>query len=299
MQLSAIDLNLLVVLQALLQTESVKATSTRLGLSPSAVSHALARLRDTLDDPLLVRAGQRLTMTPRARALRPELDAALELLQRSLTPDAPFDPSLERREFVVATTDHVELSLLLPLGTRLREVAPGIDLHSRAPRPQSADMLRNGDADLGVGVLRNLPDDIAHEVLFQEHFVTLMRHDHPARRGPWNAKRYANLDHVLVAPGGRPHGLLDTKLEALGLKRRIARMVSTFLVAPFLVQASDLVVTLPSKVATPLADQLGLACRPPPKALETIFEVAMAWHRRDDNDPAHRWLREQVRNVAT
>lgn len=298
MQLSNIDLNLLVILQALLHTESVKATGNRLGLSPSAVSHALARLRDTFDDPLFVRAGQRLTMTPKARSLRPQLDQALELLQASLTPDSAFDPAREQREFVVATTDHVELSVLLPLGTLLRDIAPGINLHSRAPRPQSANLLRHGEADLGIGVLRDLPDDIAQEVLFEEHFVTLMRKDHPARRGPWNAKRYAGLDHVLVAPGGRPRGLLDEKLEALGLRRRIARMVSTFLVAPFLVQASDLVVTLPSKVATPLADQLDLTCRAPPKELATTFDVSMAWHRRDEHAPAHRWLRAQVRSVS-
>lgn len=298
MQLSAIDLNQLAVLQALLETESVKAAARRVALSPSAVSHTLARLRVQLDDPLLVRAGQRLVPTPRAEAMRPRLAAALEAVARAVAPEGRFVPSEARRRFTLICTDHVELSVLDPLGARLLASAPGVDLHCVSPNRGTVDKLRSGGADLGVGVFRDLPGDFVAETLFEETFVTLLRRGHPALDQRWTAQRYAALGHVLVAPGGVPRGLLDDRLAELGLTRRIVRSVSTFLVAPFLVARTDLVVTLPSRVAAALASHLDLVVRAPPPKLATSFPVQMMWHRRDDEEAAHAWLRQEVRAAA-
>ncbi|MEZ4238451.1 MAG: LysR family transcriptional regulator [Myxococcota bacterium] len=285
----------LLVLQALLDTSSVKDAAGRVGLSPSAVSHALGRLRERLGDPLLVRAGQRLVPTPRAERMRPRLGAALEALARAVGEDR-FAPATAERAFRIVCTDHAELGVLQPLGTALLRAAPGITLHSEVPRGDASARLRDGRADLALGAFSPAPADIRSEVLFEEHFVTLLRPGHPALDdGPLDVVRYAGLQHLLVAPGGRPRGALDDRLEALGLQRRVVRTVATFLVAPFLVADSDVVVTLPSRVAAALADRVGLVQRAPPPELDGRFPVRMLWHRRDDEDAAHRWLRARVR----
>ena len=298
MQLLGGDLNQLLVLEALLDTSSVKAAARRVGLSPSAVSHALARLREQLDDPLLVRAGQRLVPTPRAEQIRPRLAAALEALERAVAPGSAFDPTTGSRRFRVVCTDHVELGVMRPLGTRLSTIAPGIDLFSEAPRGTTVERLRQGGCDLAIGAFAKPPPDICSEDLFEERFVVLMREGHPAAEGRLTVERYADLLHLLVAPGGEPRGAIDDRLEALGLHRRIARMVSTFLVAPFLVAESDLVVTLPSRVTREIGHRLGLIERRPPPEVDVRFELRMLWHRRAENDMAHAWLRDELRRVV-
>lgn len=297
MQLSAIDLNLLVVLDALLETESVKAASARVGLSPSATSHALGRLRDLLDDELLVRAGQRLVPTDRARRLRPRVRDALDGVRAALTADDALDPRTLQRAFRIGANDYAELELFGALSARVSAEAPDVDLFTQRLQTDVGQDLRSDRVDLAVGVLGPLPDDVRVEVLYQERFVCLLRRDHPALAAPLTVERYAALRHLLVAPRGVPHGVVDVRLEALGLRRRVARTVSNFLVAPHLVAQSDDVLTVSERIARRLAPGLGLVQCPPPLDLEG-FTITMAWHRRSEADPAHRWLRETLRDAV-
>lgn len=223
---------------------------------------------------------------------------ALEALERAVAPGSAFDPATGVRRFRVLCTDHVELAVMRPLGTRLSTVAPGVDLLSEAPRGNTVQRLREGVCDLGIGAFAKPPPDICSEDLFEEHFVVLMREGHPASRVPLTVERYAGLQHVLVAPGGEARGAIDDRLEALGLRRRVARMVSTFLVAPFLVAESDLVVTLPSRVTSEIAHRLGLIERRPPPEVDVRFALRLLWYRRADNDVAHVWLRDRLRHVV-
>lgn len=295
-QLSGIDLNLLPVLHALLQTRSVKLAATRVNLSSSATSHALARLRETLGDPLLVRAGRSLTLTPRAERLQPRLRQLFEGLEAALAFEDAVDPAMLRRAFRIAANDYVELVVTPALSADVAATAPGVDLfHEHLDDPTTA--LRTGGADLAIGVLRSLPEDLQHERLLTERFVLLMRQGHPASRGRLTPARFAALDHLLVAPRGRPTGIVDTRLAELGLHRRVARTVASFVVAPYLLVDSDLVLTVAERVAKTHAASLGLVMRRPPIDLPT-YELVAAWHRRHEHDPAHTWLRERLRHVA-
>lgn len=297
MQLSAIDLNLLPVLHAVLDTRSVKAAAPRLGLSPSAVSHALARLRELLDDALLVRSGRSMQLTPRAERLRPRVQRLVDELERTLRQEDALDPARMERAFTIAGGDFAELVLLEPLGRRLAELAPGVSLYGQAVRGDVTEQIREGGCDALVGVFREVPDDIRTLELVRSEFVCLLRAGHPALRGRLTVRRYAALDHVLVAPRGQPRGIVDGVLEAQGLRRRVARTVSSFLVAPHLVAGSDYVLTVSSFIAERFAEPLGLVARKPPIAIEG-FTIRAAWHRRFDDDPAHRWLRERIAEVA-
>lgn len=294
--LSAIDLNLLSVLHAVVDTRSVKLAAQRLALSPSATSHALARLRELLGDPIVVRAGRSLVLTPRAEKLRPELGRILESVARLLAGDAAADPTALTRGFTIGTNDYGERVLLVELGHRLARQAPGVDLFA-ARTGSFVDGLRDGTHDLALAAVRAMPPDIVVEPLLRERFVAVLRRGHPAARNRLTLKRYAALEHVLVAPRGTPRGVVDTVLEAQGLRRRVARTVATFGVAPYVVAGSDYVLTLAERIARPLAAQLDLQIRPCPSQLPT-FEISMAWHRRVDADPAHAWLRDQLRGVA-
>lgn len=295
-QLTGVDLNLLVVLDALLETRSVKHAAARLSLSPSATSHALARLRELLGDPVLVRAGRHMVLTPRAEAVRPRLERLLEETSALLRFEEELDPATLRRSFRIAATDYAERVVLRELSDALAASAPGVDLLSRALRDDAVDRLRGGDYELALGVFFELPADIERETLLHEDFVCVLRRGHPALRRRLTAERYAALGHVLIAPRGVPRGVVDVYLERRGLTRRVARTVASFEVAPALVAATDYVLTVPARVARRLAPGLELAIRQPPIELRG-FDLDLLWHRRLSGDAAHTWLREQIHAV--
>ncbi len=298
MQLSAVDLNLLVVLATLLETRSVKAAAARLALSPSATSHALGRLRTLTGDPLLVRAGRRLVPTARAEALRPALVRFVHEAEAVLRAGDAVDPAALARAFRVLTNDYGELLLLAPLGAALAQEARHVDLYALPAGVRDvSEALRNGDADLAIGAFADLPPDVAAAPLLEDEFVCLLRAGHPALRGRLTKRRFLALEHVLVAPRGEPVGVVDRLLAERGETRRVARTVSGFLVAPALVASTDYVVTISRRVAERVADVHGLAVRKAPIAPEG-FTIRLAWHRRADGDPAHRWLRERLLALA-
>lgn len=298
MQLSAVDLNLLVVLDALLDSQSVKDAARRVGLSPSATSHALSRLRELLDDPLLVRAGRAMVLTQRAADLRPQVAAALDQVQGLFRSPAELEPATMRRAFRLASTDYAELVVVRAVSAQLSGDAPGVDLFSAAGGSASVvDQLRAKQADLATGVFFDLPDDIRRRVLLHEQFVCVMRRGHPLLRGKLTLKRFAAAPHVLIAPRGIPSGVVDARLKQRGMARRVARTVSSFLVAPHMLPGTDYVLTLPERVARRFAADLDLAIRTPPLELSG-FDLELTWHRRYDADPAHAWLRDRFAAAA-
>ncbi len=290
--LASIDMNLLVVLGALLDTHSVREAANQLALSPSATSHALSRLRQLLDDELLVRAGSTLVPTPRAERMRAPLTRLLDAAQTVLSDDGSFDPSTLQRDFHIATTDYAELLVVRPLSDALACDAPAIDLHAR-PQGDMVQQLRAGTADLGLGVVLDPPADVRHTALFGEEFVCLLRRGHPALNKKLTLDRYAKLGHVLVAPRGTPVGVVDHALRRLGKKRRVARTVASFFVAPHLVANSDFVLTVARRVAHLLMQPLDLVMRTPPIGL-TGFDLRMYWHRKNEDDDAHTWIRQRI-----
>lgn len=297
MQLTSIDLNLLVVLDAVLDTRSVKSAATRLSLSPSAMSHALARARELLGDPILVRAGKDMVLTARAAELRPRLRELLEGVERVLATEDEVDPPALKRSFSVATTDYVELLLLAEVSREMARASPGVDVYGRRAGDSVVDELRSGACEVALGVFAGLPDDMIQERLFHDSFVCLVRRNHPVLRRRLTPARYAALEHILVSPRGGTRGAVDERLARHGLERRVARTVTSFLAAPFYVASSDHVLTIPRRVGEKLAGRLGLSTCEPPLDLPSLT-VSMVWQRRHDSDPVHAWFRDRIAEVA-
>jgi DNA-binding transcriptional LysR family regulator len=297
--LTSIDLNLLVVLEALIETRSVTATADRVGLTQSATSHALARLRSALGDPLFVRSRAGLVPTERTLALAGPLRDALDRVRSAVAPPAAFDPSTAKRRFVLRTVDYSELVLVPELVARFARSAPRIDVWISASEADPFDELARGDSDAFIGPVfpQYQRPDIRERRLFDEHFVSLVRADHPKAHDRWSLAEFAALDHALVAPRGRPGGSVDTLLEQHGLSRRIAVASPHFLVAPFIVAATDLVLTIPERVARRFAALLPLRIVEPPAAVPG-FTMALMWHERRHHDAAHAWMRGEIADVA-
>jgi DNA-binding transcriptional LysR family regulator len=298
--LAGIDLNLLVILDALLAERHVTRAAQKVGLTQSATSHALARLRALLEDPLLVRGPRgTLVATPRAETLAVPLRRALESLQTALRGDAPFDPATARASFRIATSDYAEIVLLPPLIRRLAQEAPGIDLWAVPVPDLPAPVLAAGELDLCLAphAQGGFPAGIYQKRLFDEDFRCVVRKGHPAAAQRLTLARFCDLSHALVAPRGTPGSFVDDALARMGKTRRVVVRVPHFLVAPHVIASSDLVVTIPTRIAEIHAAPLGLALLPPPVEVPP-FTFSMTWHERAHHDPAQRWLRDTLAKVA-
>jgi len=291
------DLNLLKALDALLQTASVTRAAVAVGLSQPAMSHALARLREDLADPLLVRAGAGYGLTPRAEALRPRVQAALQGARGVFEKAEPQSPAQLKRTFTLGLADYTELVLLPALTAMLAKQAPGISLVCKSRLGSPAEVLERGEVDLWFGVDPPEATGLYAQKLVPDSFLCAVRKGHPvlARGGP-TLKQFASMQHVQIAPGERPGGPLDDLLAARGLSRKVAVRLPHFLVAPLLVAKTDLVLTAPARVLRAFAGQARLHVFAPPLPIPP-FTLHQVWHARHHADAAHKWFRERVREA--
>lgn len=301
MHMAGLDLNLLVALDALLEERNVTRAAARIGLTQSAMSHALGRLRSLFDDALLVRSSAGMVPTARATELGPRVRRALDEVARALAPPAAWDPKTARGRIVVGTSDYGELVLLPRLVARLQREAPGVDLHVRTLAKDVARQLASGTIDVAVAPVG--PHDDAPGVfaqrLFDESFVCVVRKGHPLADKNLTLTRFAAASHALIAPRETEGGPVDDALARLGLARRVAVMVPHFLIAPHVVATSDLVLTVAARVAELLQKPLGLVSLDPPRELGLVgFTMSAMWHERTHGDPAQRWARALLAAVA-
>jgi DNA-binding transcriptional LysR family regulator len=297
--LAGLDLNLLYALDALLHERHVTRAAKRLGMTQSAASHALGRLRSQLGDPLLVRGPRgQMVPTPRADALATPLRDALAALALAVH-GASFDPATARRSFRIATGDYAEVVLLPRLVERVAATAPGVDLHAVVLPESTGAALANGAIDGALLPQRSLawPSGIYERRLFTEDFTCVVRPGHPVARQKLTLARYCALAHLMVAPGGTPGSFVDDALAKAGKTRRTAVLVPHFLVVPHVIVATDLVATLATRIADATAPLFDLVRLRPPIDVPR-FTMALVWHERTHRDPAHRWLREQLAAVA-
>jgi DNA-binding transcriptional LysR family regulator len=289
------DLTLLPALEALLEEASVTRAARRVGLSTPAMSHALARIRAQIGDPVLVRAGRAMVRTPRADAMRERVRELMASARAVLGKPGPFEPARLSRGFRVHATDHIVTVLGPAIDAIVRAEAPRARLSFLPNLPDDAAALREGAADLAVGVYEGLPPELRTRALLDDRFVCVVRADHPARR--LTLERFCELEHVQIAPRGRSGGVVDDTLRARGLSRRVARTVPYFLAALVLVAETDYVVTMSERVAAALAPRWGLRLHEPPLPLAP-YTLSALWHPRHDGDAAHAWLRDVLVRAA-
>ncbi|HET6283240.1 MAG TPA: LysR family transcriptional regulator [Polyangia bacterium] len=295
--LAGLNLNLLVILDALLAEKHVSRAAARVGLSQPAVSNALAQLRRLLGDPLLVRSGRTMVATERAQALAVSLRAGLAALEGALTPPE-FDPATAERTFVIAATDFVEFVLLPRLLSRLARTAPGLRLQLRAyPQHRVSTLLETGDADLQIGFYAEVPPSHHTQTLFDDGFVCIIRRDHPRVGKRLTLKTYASLQHILVTSESTGPGVVDIALHKLGLQRTVGLRTSHFLMVPAIVAETDFVAAISLRVADTFVTHLPLRVLPPPLPLPR-GSVGQVWHERTQHSPAHRFLRQLIADVA-
>jgi DNA-binding transcriptional LysR family regulator len=296
--LANIDLNLLVVFDALIAEGHATRAAERIGLTQPAVSHALNRLRALFGDPLFVRSPRGMVPTSLAQDIAPNVRSILEQVEGVLRGGRAFDPAASTRQFVLGLSDYAAFVLLPRLTARLDQVAPGVSLVVRnTSRSVGLPMLEDGTVELIAGNFPEPPTHMREELLYEEDFICAGRGDHPNLGEPLDLDRYLALRHIQVSMKGNPSGYVDAVLAEKGLKRNVAVTVGHFLMAPMLVDASDLVATEPRRLFTPLAGRLPLRLFPPPIDIP-LFRVVQTWHSRHDADSGHQWLRRILREVG-
>jgi DNA-binding transcriptional LysR family regulator len=290
------DLNLLFTLDVLLAEGSVARAARRLGLSASAMSRSLARLRRTTADPLLVRAGRGLVPSPRAEELRERVRQVVHDAEAALRPARPLDPARLARTFTLRTSDGFVENFGPALVARVANEAPRVRLRFVTRVDRDSGPLREGTVDLETGVVsKGMGPELRAQALLRDRFVGAMRKGHPLARGKMTLARYAAAKHVAVTREGSEKGPVDIALAPLGLQRNTVAMVTGFSAALALARGSDLLATVPERHTGHLRDGM-LTFALPMAALR--ITVSLLWHPRMDADPGHRWLRQHVREVC-
>ncbi len=297
MDITRLDLNLLVTLDRLLVERNLTRAAKRLNLSQPALSARLNRLRDILGDQLLLPAQRGMLPTKRALELQGPLHEALDGVRRVIVEGAQFEPSTAVATIAIAASDYGQYSILMPLIAVLRTEAPGIrivwrTIDAAALRAQ----MERGDVDLAVMTPETAPELLRMRTLYAERYVAIARADHPLVQGSVDLDAFCALDHVVVSPqGGGFVGPADAALEAVGRHRRVALSAPGFLIVPEIIARSDMIALVPYRIARDRADRLQIL--EPPLAVPG-FEIAMAWHDRTTTHPLQLWLRERVARLT-
>ncbi|HZN99753.1 MAG TPA: LysR family transcriptional regulator [Burkholderiales bacterium] len=286
-------MNLLRMFDAVLRERSVTSAAAHLGLTQPAVSNALARLRALFGDPLFVRTSAGMDATPLARSVAEPVRQALALLESALAHGPGFEPATATRAFRFYMSDLGQVEFLPPLVERVQRLAPGVRLEAVAFDPEDiGDALGAGALDLAVGFLPALGPPVERQALFRDPYRCLMRADHPIGK-TLTRKKFLEASHVLVTYRGGGHRVIEEALERAGVARRIALRVPHFTVVPMVLERTDLVLTLPARVARVYERRGNFRALPPPVPIPPA-EVAVHWHERFAADPGNRWLRAQV-----
>ncbi|AVR97076.1 LysR family transcriptional regulator [Pseudoduganella armeniaca] len=287
-----IDLNLLAVFQHVYRERQISAAARRLGLTQSAVSNALARLRRVFDDELFVRTAQGMQPTPFAEQVAEPIGAALASVAQALNYRSGFDPATSERRFTIALTDVGEVYFMPVLIERCRQLAPGVRVRSvRAGSIALKEEMETGRVDLAIGAFDDMSEALFQRQLFRQRFVTMLRAGHPLADGPVDLARFVGAAHLIVDALDSPYDRVNALLAKAGIVA--AASVPHFTAVPYIVGAGELAVTVPQKLAERAAAPFGLTWIEPPLALPTL-QTNVFWHRRFGQDPGNAWLRELI-----
>ena len=303
MNLSSVDLNLLVAFEALYETRNVTLAGQRIHRAQPSVSSALNRLRGVFKDELFLRTADGMQPTARAAALMPAIGAALDQIRRALEQGAGFDPrAAQGQRFTIAASDYADVVIVPHIVARLRREAPCADLRvARLDRATIYEQLDNGSVDIAIGGHLTPPKRRRVTPLYEEQFICIADKRHPALRGrKLDLARYTALPHALFVPSddGSARGVVDASLARLGRKRRVACTFAHIVALPHAVLGTDLIATLARRAALRLAGK-DLSLRPlPPEIDPGPFGIDMISSRRAPADPALAWLQGLVENAV-
>jgi len=295
MDLRRLDLNLLLVLDALFDEQSVTGAARRLKLSQPTVSVSLAKLRAALDDELFIRSANGMTPTPRALRLREPVRRIIETVIGEILPAERFDPLTVQRPFTLCLSDIGEMIFLPKLINHLRQVSPHAQVTSVSLRPEElARALEAGQVDLALGYFPDLKAGIHQQGLFDHAFTCLVRRDHPRiRDGRLDWETFLELDHMVVSADGRSQEIFERAMQAQNATRRVALRTPHFMSAPLIIAKSEMVITVPKAVGLVWAERADLQLLEPPIAIPPI-PLKQFWHRRFNEDGRLTWLRAVV-----
>lgn len=294
MELRDLDLNLLLVFQEVFRERQISAAARRLRLTQSAVSNALARLRRATGDELFVRTAAGMQPTPYAERMAEPVAVALAHLEQALAPARAFEPARDRRRFTVAMTDVGEVYFMPRLVGLCGAAAPGVEVAS--VRVGSAGLraeMEAGRIDLAIGAFEDAPEALYQRRLFRQDYVSLFRAGHPLAGAPLTMKRFAAARHLVVAALESPYDGINTALRKAGILASACFSVPHFSAVPYIVSTTDLVVTVPQKLAERAAGPFGLVYVKSPLPLVAL-QTNVFWHRRYNQDEGNRWLRTLV-----
>jgi DNA-binding transcriptional LysR family regulator len=290
------DLKLLSIFDEVYKTRSVSRAGDHLGMPQSSISIALARLRRHFGDPLFVRTSEGMQPTPHATSLVAPVRQALELLRAVTRQQAIFDPAKAQRSFRVCMTGITHLVLLPRLMNRLSEVAPSIRVEITHISARTPKMLESGDADLAVGFMPELEAGFYQQKLFDQRFVCVVRKDHPRIHSRLTQGMFKREKHVLVSGAGAGNELVERELDRLGVQRNISLHLPDFLGIGALVAQTELMITVPERVAETLLRIADVKVFKPPFTLPG-FAIKQHWHERYQQDPSNKWLRSVIADL--
>jgi DNA-binding transcriptional LysR family regulator len=297
--LSQVDLNLFVVLEAIYREGNLTRAGRQLKLTQPAMSHALKRLRELLQDPLFIREGANMVPTPFSRNMINEVRQALQILEVNLYENRNFDPAHTRRNFQIGFWELMESTILPPLAKVLARAAPEISITTlRVKRREIEQELASGTLDLVLDIPITISDNLRQQPLFSDRVVVMARKGHPAIGGELDLDTYLRQDHVLVSSRRLGPSLVDTELNRSGRKRRIVLRCQHYFAACRVLGETDMLLTIPEHYAQMLNTGFDHRLYPfPLKSLQQL-EIHMYWHESAENDPPNRWLREQIKKVV-
>jgi len=293
----AIDLNLLSVFQEVYRERQISSAARRLGLSQSAVSNALARLRRSFGDELFVRTASGMQPTPLASQMAEPIGAAMAQVALALNQRSRFEPATSTRRFALAMTDVGEIHFMPTLVERCRQLAPQVEISSlRIGTLALKEHMEAGRVDLAVGPFEDVSDALYTRQLFRQPFVTMFRRGHPLGKGELTLARFIAAEHLLVDAADSPYDRVNAVLAKAGIGASTRYRVPHFTAVPYMVGASDLVVTVPQKLAERAAGPFNLEWVAPPLDLPAL-QTNIFWHRRFNQDPGNAWLRTLLADV--
>ncbi|NBQ85980.1 MAG: LysR family transcriptional regulator [Betaproteobacteria bacterium] len=294
--LEGLNLNLLRYLLVLVQEGSVSKAADRVYVTQPAMSAALKRLRDAFGDPILVRSGQVMAPTPRAKEIAAAVDQMLQSVNAIALDSTEFNPGTSQQRFTLMCSDYVQFAILSRLSQLLVENAPGVDLAVRPANPEKIEAwMESGQVDIGIGYVPDPPVNLRARLLFGDEQACLVRKGHPVTRRRFTPELYAGMTHVAISPGGAGFygARIDHALRSLGIKRRIGLTLPSFLAIPYVVASTDFIATIPVGIAQHFTRILPLQVLAAPVRLPA-FEISMYWHQRVHADPGNVWLRKQI-----